>query len=79
MSRYKIAEIAVELKKDGEYMFWCYNHGFHPSQGGMEFCYGNFGTTNLETSLDILKEKLVKDIDTILAEIKAKVEKNETK
>jgi hypothetical protein len=76
VSKYKIAEIAVELKEDGEYVFWCYNLGFHPGQGGMEFCYGNFGTINLEKSLDILKEKLVKDIDTVLAEVRAKVEKS---
>jgi len=36
----------------------------------MEFVYGNFGTPNLETSLDLLKERLVRDIDYILEEIK---------
>lgn len=70
MNKYKIAEIAIEFKEDGTPMYWVYNAGWHPGQGGMEFVYGNFGTPSLETSLDLLKEKLVRDIDDILEQIK---------
>jgi hypothetical protein len=70
MSKYKIAEITIELKEDGTPVYWVYNAGYHPGQGGMEFVYGNFGTPSLETSLDLLKERLVRDIDYILEEIK---------
>ena len=70
MSKYRIADIAIEFKEDGTPMYWVYNAGYHPGQGGMEFTYGNFGTPSLEKSLDLLKEKLVRDIDYILEEIK---------
>ena len=70
MSKYKIAEITIEFKEDGTPMYWVYNTGYHLSQGGMEFTYGNFGTPSLEKSLDLLKERLVRDIDYILEEIK---------
>jgi hypothetical protein len=70
MSKYKIAELAIEFKEDGTPMYWVYNAGYHPGQGGMEFIYGNFGTPTLTTSLDLLKERLVRDIDYILEEIK---------
>lgn len=77
MSRYKIAELAVEIQPDGSLRYWCYNAGMHPSQGGMEFTYGNFGTPNLEQSLDILKSKLMRDESLILDEIKRKEEKKD--
>jgi len=70
VSKYKIAEITIEFKEDGTPMYWVYNAGYHPSQGGMEFTYGNFGTPSLEKSLDLLKERLVRDIDYILEEIR---------
>ena len=75
MNKYRIAEIAIEFKEDGTPMYWVYNAGYHPGQGGMEFVYGNFGTPALETSLDLLKEKLVRDIDDILEEIKRREKK----
>ena len=70
MNKYRIAEIAIEFKEDGTPMYWVYNAGYHPGQGGMEFVYGNFGTPTLETSLDLLKDRLMRDIDYILQEIK---------
>jgi hypothetical protein len=70
MSKYKIAEVAIKFKKDGTSMYWVYNVGYHPGQGGMEFTYGNFGTPDLEMALDILKQNLVRDIDYVLEEIK---------
>lgn len=72
MSRYRIAEVAIEMEDDGKIKYWCYSVGNHPGQGGMEFCYGNFGTDNLETSLDLLKDKLLRDIDDIIKELKRK-------
>lgn len=74
--RYKIAEVTIEFKEDGTPMYWVYNSGWHPAQGGMEFTYGNFGTPSLETSLDLLKERLVRDIDDILEEIKKREDKD---
>lgn len=76
MSKYKIAEVAVEVKDNGEIMYWVYCAGTFPEQGGMAFTYGNFGTPNLEQSLDKMKLILVKDQDTILERVKEK-EKND--
>ena len=70
MSKYKIAEVAVEVKDNGEIMYWVYCAGTFPEQGGMSFTYGNFGTPNLEQSLDRMKLILVKDQDTILEMVK---------
>jgi hypothetical protein len=78
-NRYKIAEIALEMNEDGSITYWCYNVGNHAGQGGMEFCYGNFGTNKLESSLDLLKEKLLRDQDDIINELKAKVARLEKK
>ena len=69
-NKYKIAEIAIELREDGSPMYWCYNAGMFPAQGGMEFTYGNFGTPNLEQSLEKLKTILIRDIDLILERVK---------
>lgn len=66
MNKYKIAEVAVEVKDNGEIMYWVYCAGTFPEQGGMAFTYGNFGTPNLEQSLDKMKLILVKDQDQIL-------------
>ncbi len=44
MNRYKIAEVAVEVKDNGEIMYWIYCAGTFLEQGGMAFTYGNFGT-----------------------------------
>jgi len=74
MNKYKIAEVAVELGED-ENTFWIYNAGFHPSQGGQEFCWGNLGTNDLESALDVLKSKLTRDIDTIIEEVRKKEQK----
>lgn len=70
MNKYKIAEVAVEVKDNGEIMYWIYCAGTFPEQGGMAFTYGNFGTPNLEHSLDKMKLILVKDQDTILEIVK---------
>ena len=70
MNKYKIAEVAVEVKDNGEVMYWVYCAGTFPEQGGMAFTYGNFGTPNLEQSLDKMKAILVKDQDTILEKVK---------
>lgn len=70
MSKYKVAEVTIEFKEDGTPMYWVYNAGYHPGQGGMEFTYGNFGISDLEKALDILKRNLVRDIDYVLEEIK---------
>jgi hypothetical protein len=75
MSKYNLAQIGIEFKEDGTPMYWVYNHGYHPGQGGMEFTYGNFGTPNLEVALDLLKRNLVRDIDYVLEEIKRREEK----
>lgn len=72
--KFKIAEVAIEIKDDGEVEYWCQNYGFHASQGGRDFCYGNFGSNDLERSLDLLKNKLVKDIDYIIEFAKIKGE-----
>lgn len=69
MNKYKIAEVAVEVKDNGEIMYWVYCAGTFPEQGGMAFAYGNFGTPNLEQSLDKMKLILVKDQDQILERI----------
>lgn len=76
MSQYKIAEIAIELKEDGTPIYWVHNAGYHPGQGGMEFVYGNFGTPSLEQSLELLKTKLIRDIDLILEKVNQR--KNES-
>lgn len=72
MNRYKIAEVAVEVKDNGEIMYWMYCAGTFPEQGGMAFTYGNFGTPNLEQSLDRMKTILLKDQDAILEKVKGK-------
>lgn len=72
MSKYKIAEVAVEVKDNGDIMYWVYCAGTFPGQGGMAFTYGNFGTPNLEQSLDKMKEILVKDQAIILDKVKDK-------
>ena len=72
MNKYKIAEVAVEVKDNGEIMYWVYCAGTFPEQGGMAFTYGNFGTPNLEQSLDKMKLILVKDQDLILEKVKGK-------
>jgi hypothetical protein len=59
----------------GEIMYWVYCAGTFPEQGGMAFTYGNFGTPNLEQSLDKMKAILVKDKAMILDKVKDK--KNE--
>jgi len=64
--KYKIAEIDIEINDKDEVKYWCYNLGYHASQGGNEFCYGNFGCDNLDASLELLKNKLLKDIDVII-------------
>lgn len=76
MNKYKIAEVAVEVKDNGEVMYWVYCAGTFPEQGGMVFTYGNFGTPNLEQSLDKMKSILIKDQDKILERVKEK-EKND--
>ena len=74
MSKYKIAEVAVEVKDNGEIMYWVYCAGKFPEQGGMAFTYGNFVTPNLEQSLDKMKAILVKDQDIILDRVKEREE-----
>lgn len=69
---YKIAEVAVEVKDNGEIMYWVYCAGTFPEQGGMQFTYGNFGTPSLEQSLDKMKVILLKDQDMILERVKEK-------
>jgi len=76
MNKYKIAEVAVEVKDNGEVMYWVYCAGTFSEQGGMSFTYGNFGTPDLEQSLDRMKLILVKDQDKILERVKEK-EKND--
>ena len=72
MNKYKIAEVAVEVKDNGEVMYWVYCAGTFPEQGGMAFTYGNFGTPNLEQSLDKMKAILIKDQAMILDKVKDK-------
>ena len=75
--KYKVAEIAIELKEDGVPTFWVFNGGYHPSQGGMEFGWGNMGTNDLENAIDMLKIKLTRDLDVLLEEVKKKeIERN---
>lgn len=75
--KYRIAEIDIEINDKDEVNYWCYNLGYHPSQGGNEFCYGNFGTNDLEASLELLKTKLIKDIDIIIDLAKKRKEERE--
>lgn len=77
MSKYTIAEVAVEVKDNGEIMYWIYCAGTFLEQGGMAFTYGNFGTPNLEQSLDKMKKILIKDQGVILEQVK--VRQDETK
>jgi hypothetical protein len=72
MSKYKIAEVAVEIKDNGEIIYWVYCAGTFPEQGGMAFTYGNFGTPNLEQSLDKMKRIILKDRDFILEKVKGR-------
>ena len=73
MKAYKIAEVSVEVRDNGEVIYWVHCAGNFPEQGGMAFIYGNFGTPNLEQSLDKMKTILLKDQDTILEKIKEKL------
>lgn len=70
MNKYKIAEVSIEVKDNGEIMYWVYCAGTFPEQGGMAFTYGNFGTPNLEQSLDKMKGILLKDQDLMLDKVK---------
>ncbi len=74
MSKYKIAEVAVEIKDNGEVMYWVSCAGTFSEQGGKAFTYGNFGTPNLEQSLDKMKSILLKDQDLILEKVKGRVD-----
>ena len=69
MNKYKIAEVAVEVKDNGEVMYWVYCAGTFPEQGGMVFTYGNFGTPSLEQSLDLMKSKLLPAQEQIIQRI----------
>jgi hypothetical protein len=77
MSKYTIAEVAIELNDNGEIMYWVYCAGTFHEQGGMAFTYGNFGTPNLDQSLDKMKKILLEDQDMILEQVKAR--QDETK
>ena len=74
MTKYKIAEVAIEVKENGEIMYWVSCAGTFSEQGGNAFVYGNFGTANLEQSLDKMKRILIKDQDMILERIKQRTE-----
>jgi hypothetical protein len=74
MTKYKIAEVAVEIKDNGEVLYWVYCAGTFPEQGGRAFTYGNFGTPNLEQSLDKMKSILLKDQALILEKVKGQVD-----
>ncbi len=74
MTKYKIAEVAIEVKENGEIMYWVSCAGTFSEQGGNAFVYGNFGTPNLEQSLDKMKSILLKDQDIILEKVKGKNE-----
>jgi hypothetical protein len=73
MKNYKIADVAVEIRDD-KVVYWIYNAGFHPGQGGMEFVYGNSGYSELEPALDVLKRNLLRDIDYLLEEVRKRNE-----
>jgi hypothetical protein len=45
--------------------------------GGMEFCYGDFGTSSIDSSLEILKNKLNEANEEILNLVKSKEKKDE--
>lgn len=62
-STFRIAEVLIEIKDDDTPMFWIQNYGFHPGQGGMEFCYGNGETESFDDAIQILKLKLERDLD----------------
>ena len=74
MTKYKIAEVAIEVKENGEIMYWVSCAGTFSEQGGNAFVYGNFGTPNLEQSLDKMKSILLKDQDLILEKVRGKNE-----
>ena len=66
--KFKIAEIAIELKDDETPIYWVYNYGFHPGQGGMEFVYGNFGTPDFEASIDFVNEFAPEHLEVLVDE-----------
>lgn len=74
MAKYKVAEIAIELKEDGTPIYWGFNAGWHPGQGGMEWAYGNYGVETLETLFILMKKKLKEAEPTLLKDIKERVE-----
>lgn len=77
MSKYKIADVSIEIKEDGSKMYWLTYAGLHASQGGMEFGYGSTGFESLDTLLDYYKNKYKKSEDEILKTIKEKEDSND--
>lgn len=75
MKRYKIAEVFIEIDENDITRCMCNYVGYQSEQGGMVFGYGNFGTSSIESSLDILKYKLNEATDEIIQQIKNKSEK----
>jgi hypothetical protein len=66
---YKIADVAIQIDENGKAMFWCNNIGYHAEQGGMCFGWGNFGTDTLDSTLNVLKDKLEKAMPEIMVKI----------
>jgi len=72
--KFKVAEIAIEIDDEGNPVFWAYNYGFHPGQGGQELAYGNLGTSDLESTLNCLRVNLTKDENFLVNEAKQKTD-----
>lgn len=71
MSKYKIGEIAVEIR-DGKPFYWVYYVGWHPGQGGMEFCEGNLGMEDLDALIKVMQDGLSYAMNDIIKQIEKK-------
>ena len=72
MSKYKIGEIALEKKEDGTFMYWIYYAGLGPEQGGMEYGWHNLGSEDIHTLTDLLKKRILSNIDHLRERINEK-------
>lgn len=66
--KYRVAEVLLD--KDGNWTihYW----GDHVEQGGLNFIYGNLGSTDLNMLTDILNKNLTEYKDKLIKMIKDK-------
>lgn len=71
MTRFRVAEVAIEVDEKGvPKAYWIYRAGSQVQ----EFGYGSEGFKSLEGAIDTLKMRLLKDQDYLLNIIKTKLE-----